>query len=462
LNLLCPACHTPLPADADAVVTCSNCSAEVDVSRAGTISGRPRFVPEIDRTGTEVGGYRIEARLGGGGMGTVYRAAAPDGAAVAIKFLAPALADNPDVVARFAREIDLLSRLEHPAIVRVVAHGTQDGTPWFAMALVEGSDLRARIAAGTLPPAETAAVFGRLFAALAHAHERGVVHRDLKPANVLLGAGGAQLADFGIARFEAEMLTGPMTRLTETAAVLGTLPYMSPEQRRGGAIDRRSDLFSAGVMLYEAATGALPQGAFAPPSELNPAYGRAFDRVVTQLLQADPARRPAGAAEAAAALSAALAPRRQRPRALALAGAALALTITGGAVGARIMFRDRGDRLAAKESAPPPAVTKAVSPTPASAEPSPRGKTALPEEPTVPDTELVKSAPSDETPSPRAKTRHRLVLKAVSDVKNLRKAAATSSLKAETPTTTGKRGKKAAAPVPDEGFVDFDLKTKRE
>jgi serine/threonine-protein kinase len=86
------------------------------------------------------------------------------------------------------------------------------------------------------------------------------VHRDLKPANVLLGDDGARLADFGIARFEAEMLAGTMvTRLTETAAVLGTLPYMSPEQRRGGAIDRRSDLFSAGVMLYEAATGAVPQ-----------------------------------------------------------------------------------------------------------------------------------------------------------------------------------------------------------
>src|SRR3982751_4516130 len=104
LNLLCPACHTPLPSDADAVIICSTCSAEVDVTRAGTISGRPRFVPEIDRTGTEVGGHRIEGRLGGG-VGTVYRAAAPDGAKVAIKFLAPALADNPDVVARFAREI---------------------------------------------------------------------------------------------------------------------------------------------------------------------------------------------------------------------------------------------------------------------------------------------------------------------------------------------------------------------
>ena len=216
-------------------------------------------------------------------------------------------------------------------------------TPWFAMALVAGSDLRARIARGALPPAETAAVFGRLFAALAHAHERGVVHRDLKPANVLLGDDGAQLADFGIARFEAEMLTGTMvTRLTETAAVLGTLPYMSPEQRRGGAIDRRSDLFSAGVMLYEAATGALPQGAFAPPSQLNGAYGRAFDRIVMQLLQADPARRPAGAAEVATALASALAPRRLRPLGIAVSAGALVLTLAGGTLGIRAMFRGDG------------------------------------------------------------------------------------------------------------------------
>ena len=428
LNLLCPACHTPLPARADGVVTCSNCSAEVDVTRAGTISGRPRFVPEIDRTGTDVGGYRIESRLGGGGMGTVYRATAPGGATVAIKFLAPALADNPDVVARFAREIDMLTRLEHPAIVRVLAHGTHDGTPWFAMALVDGSDLRARIAAGPLPPAETAAVFGRLFDALAHAHERGVVHRDLKPANVLLGREGAQLADFGIARFEAERLTGPMTRLTETAAVLGTLPYMSPEQRRGGAIDRRSDLFSAGVMLYEAAAGTLPQGAFAPPSELNPAYGRAFDRIVMQLLQADPGRRPAGAAAAAAALSAALVSRRPRPRALAFTGAALAVTIAGGTLGARLMFRDPGGRFAHK---PPPelAVTKATAPAPATPTaptlPPAADKTAPAENPNVADTELKSPLPTtDEEPSPRRKTRQRLVLKAVSDVKKLRKTSA--------------------------------------
>jgi serine/threonine-protein kinase len=436
LNLLCPACHTPLPADADAVVTCSTCAAEVDVTRAGTISGRPRFVPEIDRTGTEVGGYRVESRLGGGGMGTVYRAAAADGAIVALKFLAPALADNPDVVARFAREIDMLARLEHPAIVRVRAHGTEDGTPWFAMALVEGSDLRARIAAGPLAPAETAAVFARLFAALAHAPARGVVHRDLKPANVLLGADGAQLADFGIARLEAEMLTGPMTRLTETAAVLGTLPYMSPEQRRGGALDRRSDLFSAGVMLYEAATGVVPQGAFAPPSEMNRAYRRPFDRIVMHLLQADPARRPGTAAEAAMRLASALAPRRPRARAIAVSAAALALVLAGGTLGRRAMVRGVGQSDGNKEvetfattTAPAP-----VAPAPGKAAP-PGDKAAIAPEPTV----LLPAPDTEEPPKARTKSKTRLVLKAVSEVKKLRTTAAKSP-PSKTPT--------ASAPAP--------------
>jgi eukaryotic-like serine/threonine-protein kinase len=239
----------------------------VDVTRAGTISGRPRFVPEIDRTGSEVGIFRVESRLGGGGMGTVYRATSGDGAVVALKFLAPALADNPDVVARFAREIDMLARLEHPAIVRVLAHGTQDGTPWFAMALVDGSDLRARIAAGPLTPAETAAVFGRLFAALAHAHARGVVHRDLKPANVMVGEFGEVLVlDWGIAAElrSADRGTQIADSLRSADSIAGTPDYMAPEQARGDTdVDHRADVFALGAMLAGIAAGSAPVVAIA-------------------------------------------------------------------------------------------------------------------------------------------------------------------------------------------------------
>jgi hypothetical protein len=377
VNLLCPACRTPLPAAAATpVLTCPLCAAEVDVSRAGTAAGRPRFVPDVDRRGTQVGEFHVEALLGGGGMGTVYRAVDGAGQAVALKFLSSALGDAPDLVARFAREIEALSRLQHPAIVRVLAHGRADTSPWFAMELVTGPDLKTRLGEGPMDPDETAAIFARLFAALAHAHARGVVHRDLKPANVLLSPSGAKLADFGIAHFDADALTGAraVTRLTETAAVLGSLPYMSPEQRRGGSIDGRSDLFSAGVMLYEAATGTLPQGAFAPPSALNPRYSKAFDALVLRLLNPEPARRPASADEAARTLATATRPRRfrfhrfNRFASRATLAAALTLLVLSGTLGGWALLRRGGDRrlkseddaaakrvMTAQRQAPPPA-----------------------------------------------------------------------------------------------------------
>ncbi|HVO30276.1 MAG TPA: protein kinase, partial [bacterium] len=134
------------------------------------------------------------------------------------------------------------------------------------------------------------------------------VHRDLKPANVLLAADGAKLADFGIARPDPSGTTGA-TRLTETAAIVGTFPYMSPEQRAGAELDRRSDLFSVGVMLYEALTGTLPQGAFTPPSQAVAGIPARVDGVVSKLLRPRPEARYADARDAALELEAALRPR---------------------------------------------------------------------------------------------------------------------------------------------------------
>jgi serine/threonine protein kinase len=333
MKLLCPACRTPLPeaavaAGGPAVLACPSCQAEVDLSRASTAAGRPRFVPEPDRAGEVVGGYRLEERLGAGGMGTVYRAAAADAdrlpRAVAIKFLTPALAGEPQVVARFHREVAMMAALDHPAIVRVLDHGDHQGAPWLAMELVAGTDLRRRLdAAGPLGLAEVNAIFLPLFAALGHAHQRGVIHRDLKPANVLLAGEAVKLADFGVARLGEDgdgAATQAATRLTATAAVLGTLPYMSPEQRAGRALDRRSDLFSMGVMLYEAITGSLPQGAFPPASSLNRAFPARVDAVVARLLRPAPADRYPTAGEAAEALRRALAPAWGRRLAAAAAG----------------------------------------------------------------------------------------------------------------------------------------------
>lgn len=329
MQLICPACRTPLPgspAGRAAVLTCERCSAEVDVSRAGTAAGRPRFVPELDRSGDTVSGFVLEERIGAGGMGTVYRARRPgDAGPVAVKFLSPALASEPDVVARFQREVKLLLSLSHPSIVRVIDHGDENGIPWFAMELVDGLDLRGRLARGPLGLQEATQVFGRLFEALGHAHAKGIIHRDLKPANVLIAPDGAKLADFGIARPDPDGASH-LTKLTETAAVLGTFPYMSPEQRAGAEVDRRSDLFSAGVLLYEGLTGKLPQGAFAPPSRVNPALPARLDDVVSRLLQPDREGRYSTAEEAALAFHDAVRPRASMAPVIAF-GAVAAITI---------------------------------------------------------------------------------------------------------------------------------------
>jgi serine/threonine-protein kinase len=391
MQLLCPACHAPLAAAAagQTAVSCSGCALEVDLSRLGTVAGRPRFVPERDRTGTVVADWQVQRFLGAGGMGQVYRAerSGPAGPqAAALKFLSAGLAGEADVRARFSREVKLLETLEHPAIVRVTASGEEDGVPWFAMTLIDGPSLRARLNRGTLALDEVRAVFGRVLAALEHAHARGVVHRDLKPANVLLAAEGAVVADFGIARM-ADALAAGRTQLTDTAAVLGTVAYMSPEQRAGAALDHRSDLFSLGVMLYEALTGTLPQGAFAPPSALRPELGTRLDAVVLRLLRPQPSDRFASAAQVGLALEGALAPARW-PRRMALSAAAA--SVIAGAGGGWWALRGRGGTPvgkleAASAVAPPvpapatinpPPLTPANRPRPA---PVPQAASTLPE-----------------------------------------------------------------------------------
>src|SRR5262245_21219782 len=121
------------------IVACPRCALQVDVTAIGTVVGQPRFVPEVDRTGQTVGGFCLEARIGAGGMGTVYRAAPEAGGQpVALKFLAAPLSADPDLRGRFAREVKVMRGLSHPGIVRVLADGESDGTPWFAMELFTG------------------------------------------------------------------------------------------------------------------------------------------------------------------------------------------------------------------------------------------------------------------------------------------------------------------------------------
>ena len=198
------------------------------------------------------GRFELERSAGQGGMGVVYRAHdRHTGGCVAVKVLHGHLQDT----ARFEREARVLAALDHPAIVRHVAHGTtDDGSAYLAMEWLDGEDLAARLARGPMPIDEAVALALRVADALGLVHARGVVHRDIKPSNVFLPAGvvgEAKLLDFGIARSSA----GSHVR-TGTGMVLGTPGYMAPEQARGErTVDARADVFSLGCVLYESLTG---------------------------------------------------------------------------------------------------------------------------------------------------------------------------------------------------------------
>ncbi len=197
--------------------------------------------------------FEVRARVGSGGMGEVFRARDREsGRDVALKLLSSGIPDR-----RFDREATLLSTVEHPHVVRYVAHGLSEAGPFLAMEWLEGEDLAARIARGPLSSVECRALLERVAAVLELVHERGIVHRDLKPANLFLverDVERVKVLDFGVAH-----LSDPALRLTRPGAPLGTPAYMAPEQVRGEPdIDGRADLYSLGCVLYECLSGKPP------------------------------------------------------------------------------------------------------------------------------------------------------------------------------------------------------------
>jgi ABC-type branched-subunit amino acid transport system substrate-binding protein/streptogramin lyase len=199
-------------------------------------------------------GYRVESVVGRGGMGVVYRATDLSlERPVALKLIAPELAENERFRARFLREPRLAAALEHPHVIPIHEAGEHDGQLYLAMRFVEGEDLKTLLAReGKLSPERTLAILAQVADALDAAHRRGLVHRDVKPANVLLDEDGhAYLTDFGITKQLGDAST-------ETGQVVGTLDYLAPEQIRGASVDGRTDSYALACVLYECLTGAPP------------------------------------------------------------------------------------------------------------------------------------------------------------------------------------------------------------
>ncbi len=266
----------------------------------------------------KLGKYEVRRELGRGAMGVVYEGFDPGIARrVALKTVRKDQLEKDEaleLLSRFRREAQAAGRLNHPNIVAIYEYGEDEGTAFIAMEFVEGRELKDYFDhTERFPLAEVSRLMGELLGALEHAHGNGIVHRDIKPANIfLLKDGRLKVGDFGIARIES-------SNLTQAGSVLGTPAYMSPEQFMGQTVDGRSDLFSAGVLLYQFLTGEKPfTGQLTTimhkvlkeepiaPSELNVQVPRPFDAVVRKALAKRPDERFQSAGEFARALQTAI------------------------------------------------------------------------------------------------------------------------------------------------------------
>ncbi|MEO5574941.1 MAG: protein kinase, partial [Gaiellaceae bacterium] len=266
--------------------------------------------------GTVLAGYELQEVLGRGGMGVVYRALQQGlGRSVALKLLAPELAEDESFRERFLLESRLAASIDHPSIIPVYEAGEQDGQLYLAMRLVEGEDLGAMLARdGRLSPERTLALLGQVGSALDAAHAKGLVHRDVKPANLLIAGGRhVYLSDFGLSRQTS------LAGVTATGQLLGTLAYLAPERIEGRALDGRSDLYALACVAFECLTGELPYAraeeaallyahlAERPPqvSERVPELAAA-DEVLVRALAKAPAERQGSCEQLIAELDAAL------------------------------------------------------------------------------------------------------------------------------------------------------------
>jgi serine/threonine-protein kinase len=250
-----------------------------------------------------IGPYRIDRKIGSGGMGTVYLATHEEtGQVAAVKVLPASLSREDGFVARFQREIEALRKLKNPHVVELYDDGVDRETYYYAMEYVAGVTLNDEIRArGRIDWRQAIGIAVQVCYALKAAHDAGVIHRDLKPSNLILGQDGrVKLTDFGV----AQVFAG--TRLTRTGGVIGTVEFMSPEQAKGGRVTKKSDLYSLGAVLYAMLTGRPPFlgktslevvqkhqfGRFDKPILFAPDMPHWLDELVCQLLEKDPDKRP--------------------------------------------------------------------------------------------------------------------------------------------------------------------------
>jgi Tol biopolymer transport system component len=261
------------------------------------------------QAGSRLGPYELVAPLGAGGMGEVWRGRDTRlGREVAVKILPAGFAADEQFKARFEREARTISALNHPHICTLFDVGSQDGTQYLVMELLEGEALADRLQRGPLPLDQVLRLGAQVADALERAHRQGIVHRDLKPGNIVLTRSGAKLLDFGLAATRAEAPPGSTELptqakpLTTAGTVLGTFQYMAPEQLEGADADARTDIFALGAVLYEMTTGrrafegktrssliaAIVSAQPPPISALQPVAPPALDHVVRRCLEKDP------------------------------------------------------------------------------------------------------------------------------------------------------------------------------
>lgn len=238
----------------------------------------------------QIGPYHILSQLGEGGMAVVYKAQRfQEGPPVALKLMKEHSLALPDLHARFLRESRILSRLEHPNIIRFIDRGVHRERPYLVTEYARLGDLSAYLAARRVTLLDRLAIIHDICCGLEATHRIGIVHRDIKPGNILItDESTAKLTDFGI----ASALWSEQSRLTRTGDTLGTMDYLAPEQKLSAAkVDFRSDHYAIGVVLYEMVTGRKPLGYFRPPRQVTPEIPERLNRLIITCLNPEPAER---------------------------------------------------------------------------------------------------------------------------------------------------------------------------